>query len=76
MKGSRRYHRKPNSSRSSFEYSRVKRSKDVNERTRRIASKLQILALRRPHALIIIEHVLDGMLSGKRREDRSAKNDD
>jgi len=37
---------------------------------------MQRLALRRPHMLHLVEHMLDGMLSDKRREDARAKIDD
>lgn len=71
MKDSRRYRRKRSLNESSSGYSRGTRSKDGKERTRRIANKLQILALRRPHALVIVETVIDGMLHGQRSDDRA-----
>jgi hypothetical protein len=39
------------------------------QRVQRVIDKLQVLILRRPNALKIIEHVLDGLLSEKRRDD-------
>jgi hypothetical protein len=36
---------------------------------RRIADKMQRLALRRPHMLHLVEHLLDGMLGNRRGDD-------
>ena len=35
---------------------------------KRVIDKLQILALRRPNALRLLEHVLDGLLSERKPE--------
>jgi hypothetical protein len=48
----------------------------IKASARRIADKMQILALKRPNMLHVVETLLDGMLSEKRREDdRASLND-
>ena len=42
----------------------------------RIADKMQLLALRRPNMLHLLEHLLDGMLKESRRDDDHARLDD
>jgi hypothetical protein len=44
----------------------------TKETTRRIADKMQRLALRRPNMLHVLESMLDGLLSERRRDDDSA----
>jgi hypothetical protein len=44
---------------------------DAQNLTRQIADKLQILALRRPNALKLIDVMLAGLLSDQRHEDAS-----
>jgi len=43
---------------------------------RRIADKMQLLALRRPRMLHCLETLVDGMLSDRRRDDGPATLDD
>jgi hypothetical protein len=45
----------------------------VKATTPRIADKMQVLALRRPHMLHLVEQLLDGMLSERRRDDRATR---
>jgi len=82
MKGSRRSPPTRTSSKRLFKTARSDAlartipSTATKRTTRRIADKMQRLALRRPHMLHLVEHMLDGMLSDKRREDARAKIDD
>jgi hypothetical protein len=45
------------------------RSTSPTERMQCVIDKLQVLILRRPNSLTIIEHVLNDLLSEKRRDD-------
>ena len=48
----------------------------TKETARRIADKMQLLALTRPHMLRLVEHMLDGLVSDRRRDDDPAMLDD
>ena len=48
----------------------------TKQTTRRIADKMQRLALTRPHMLHLVEYMLDGLLSDRRRDDDPAMLDD
>jgi hypothetical protein len=48
----------------------------IKQTTRRIADKMQLLALRRPTMLHLVEHLLDGMLGERRSNDDPATLDD
>ena len=48
---------------------RVLTSASPAQRMQRVIDKLQVLVLRRPNSLKIIEHVLNDLLSEKRRDD-------
>jgi len=52
-----------------FRSSRNFSPKVVKRQRERIVDKLQILMLRRPNMLDIVERVLDGLLSEKRHDD-------
>ena len=80
MKGSRRSPARTSSRRSpispSTSVARTGPSNETKASARRIADKMQILALKRPNMLHVVETLLDGMLSEKRREDdRASLND-
>jgi hypothetical protein len=81
MKGSRRSAPTRTSSRrspssASKTVARTGPSTATKASARRIADKMQILALKRPNMLHVVETLLDGMLSEKRREDdRASLND-
>jgi hypothetical protein len=49
--------------------SRTQPSTATQATARRIADKMQRLALARPQMLHLLEHMLDGMLSDRRRDD-------
>ena len=82
MKGSRRSPPSRTSSKRSFKTSRsdslarTTPSTATKATTRRIADKMQRLALRRPHMLHLLETLVDGMLSDRRRDDDRATLDD
>ena len=82
MKGSRHSPPTRTSSKRLFKTSRsdslahTTPSTATKQTTRRIADKMQLLALRRPNMLHLLEHMLDGMLSDRRRDDDSATIDD
>jgi hypothetical protein len=81
MKGSRRRPKTPTSRRlfkttPADSLARPTPSTATQATARRIADKMQRLALRRPNMLHLIEHMLDGMLSDKRRGDDPATLDD
>jgi hypothetical protein len=42
---------------------------------KRIVDKMQLLALKRPNMLHLVEILIDGMLTDRRRADRHAKRD-
>jgi hypothetical protein len=48
----------------------------TQQTTRRIADKMQRLALTRPHMLHLVEYMLAGLLSDRRRDDDPAMLDD
>jgi hypothetical protein len=48
----------------------------IQATARRIADKMQWLALRRPHMMHLLEILVDGMLSDRRRDDDRATVDD
>jgi hypothetical protein len=48
----------------------------TKQTTRRIADKMQLLALRRPNMLHLVELMIDGILGDRRRDDDSATIDD
>jgi hypothetical protein len=80
MKGSRRSPARTSSRRSpispSTSVARTGPSTETKASARRIADKMQILALKRPKMLHVVETLLDGMLSEKRRDDdRASLND-
>jgi hypothetical protein len=77
MKGSRRSAPARTSSRrspisQSKSVARTAPSNATKASARRIADKMQVLALKRPNMLHVVETLLDGMLSEKRREDDHA----
>ena len=82
MKGSRRSPPTRTSSKRSFKTSRsdsparTTPSTATKATTRRIADKMQRLALTRPHMLHLLEYMLDGLLSARRRDDDAATIDD
>ena len=82
MKGSRRSPPTRTSSKRLFKTSRsdslahTTPSTATKQTTRRIADKMQLLALRRPHMLRLVEHMIDGMLTERRRDDDPATLDD
>jgi hypothetical protein len=43
-------------------------------RTKRLIDKLQVLALRRPNAMRLIEIVVDGLLHERRKDDAQSEN--
>ena len=56
--------------------SRTQPSTATQATARRIADKMQLLALSRPHMLRCLETLVDGMLSDRRRDDDRATLDD
>jgi len=44
----------------------------AHKRTKRLIDKLQVLALRRPNAMRLVEKVVDGLLNERRRDDPRA----
>jgi hypothetical protein len=82
MKGSRRSPPTRTSSKRLFKTSRsdsltrTTPSTATKQTTRRIADKMQRLALTRPHMLHLVESMLDGLLSDRRRDDDPATIDD
>jgi hypothetical protein len=82
MKGSRRSPPTRTSSTRSFKTSRsdslarTTPSTATKATTRRIADKMQRLALARPQMLHLLEYMLDGLLSDRRRDDDPATIDD
>jgi hypothetical protein len=82
MKGSRRSPPTRTSSKRVFKTSRSDSlvrptpSTATKQTTRRIADKMQRLALTRPHMLRLVECMLAGLLSDRRRDDDPAMLDD
>jgi len=82
MKGSRRSPPTRTSSKRGFKTSRSDSlarptpSTSTKQTTRRIADKMQRLALTRPHMLHLVEYMLAGLLSDRRRDDDPAMLDD
>jgi hypothetical protein len=82
MKGSRRPSPTRTSSKRSVKTSRsdsvahTTPSTATKQITRRIADKMQLLALTRPNMLHLLEYMLDGLLSDRRRDDDTATVDD
>jgi len=56
--------------------SRTQPSTATQATARRIADKMQRLALTRPHMLHLVEYMLAGLLSDRRRDDDPAMLDD
>jgi hypothetical protein len=48
------------------------RSAKAHKRTKRLIDKLQVLALRRPNAMRLVEIVVDGLLNERRKGDPRA----
>lgn len=69
MKDSRRSRRTSRTRNISFARSRKWSRETVRARTKRLIDKLQVLALRRPNTLLMLESVLDGFLLGSRIND-------
>jgi hypothetical protein len=81
MKGPRRSPPTRTSSPRSFKTSRsdslarTTPSTATKATTRRIADKMQLLALTRPHMLHLLEYMLEGLLSARRRDDAATIDD-
>jgi len=45
------------------------RSVKTHKRTKRLIDKLQVLALRRPNAMRLVEIVVEGLLNDRRKDD-------
>ena len=81
MKGSRRSPPTRTSSKRVFKTSRSDPlarptpSTATKQTTRRIADKMQRLALTRPHMLHLVEYMLAGLLSDRRRDDPAMLDD-
>jgi len=45
------------------------RSAKTHKRTKRLIDKLQVLALRRPNAMRLVEIVVEGLLNDRRKDD-------
>jgi hypothetical protein len=48
----------------------------THRRTKRLIDKLQVLALRRPNAMRLVEIVVEGLLNDRRRDDPRADDGD